>query len=95
MNTAPQPKDRNGNSVSVGSRVRLLSLSGQWLDDLPADEKGNVLSMIGEVFEVEEIDEYGHPWVRKSWPDEPQGRCNSHSIALEPHEMELVIGNAL
>jgi hypothetical protein len=35
-------------------------------------------------------DEYGHPWVRKSWPNEETGTCNSHSIALESQEMELV-----
>lgn len=74
----------------MGAKVRLLCLSGQWLDELPSDEKQDVLSMIGEVFEVEEIDEYGHPWVRKSWPNEEEGTCNSHSIALESQEMELV-----
>ena len=88
-------RDRTGNIVSVGTRVRLLSLSGQWLEELPAEEKQDVLSMIGEVFEVEEIDEYGHPWVRKSWPNEDEGKCHSHSIALEPHEMELVDDKAL
>jgi hypothetical protein len=87
-------KDKNGNTVLVGSHVRLLSLSGNWLDELPPDEKTSVLSMIGEVFEVEEIDEYGHPWVSKLWPNEQQETCRSHSIALEAHEMELV-ANAL
>ena len=72
-----------------------MGLSGQWLQDLPAEEKDDVLSMIGEVFEIEEIDEYGHPWVRKSWPNEPEGKCHSHSIALEAQEMELVDENAL
>jgi len=51
--------------------------------------------MIGETFEVEEIDEYGHPWVCKSWPNEAQGACRSHSIALEPHEVELLSESAL
>ncbi len=83
-------KDKNGNDVLVGSRVRLLSLSGNWLDELPPDEKSSVLSMIGDLFEVEEIDEYGHPWISKSWPNEQPETCLSHSIALEPHEMELV-----
>jgi hypothetical protein len=68
-------------------------LSGGWLESLPEEEKGDVLSMIGEVFVVEEIDEYGHPWVRKSWPNETEGTCHSHSVALEPQEVELV-GNA-
>ena len=88
-------RDIAGKSVSVGTRVRLLSLSGQWLEELPAEEKQDVLSMIGEVFEVEEIDEHGHPWVRKSWPNEDEGKCHSHSISLEPHEMEVVDDKAL
>jgi hypothetical protein len=70
--------------------VRLVGLSGKWLDELPEDEKVRVLSMIGEVFEVEEIDKYGSPWISKSWPDEEAGRCFSHSLALAPEEMELV-----
>ena len=46
--------------------------------------------MIGEIFEVEEIDEYGSAWIRKSWENEEEGTCIGHSIALAPHEMELV-----
>ncbi len=84
------PKDKHGIVVSVGTRVRLLGLAGQWLDRLPDDEKKDVLSMIGETFEVEEIDEYGQAWVRKSWFDATGGVCNSHSIGLESHEMEVV-----
>lgn len=90
----PLPKDRNGHPVKVGARVRLLCLLGKWLEELPEDEKCDVLSMVGEVFEVEEIDEYGYPWIRKSWSNEDEGTCNSHSIALEPQEMELVDENA-
>ena len=86
--------DINGSPVTVGSTVRLLSLSGQWLEDLPAEERSDVMSMLGEIFVVEEIDEYGHPWVRKSWPNEAEGKCHSHSVALEQHEME-VVQNAL
>lgn len=85
-----RPEDKNGTLVRVGSLVRVLSLSGDWLDSLPEDEKENVQSMVGEVFVVEEIDEYGQPWVRKSWPNEAEGTCNSHSVALEPREIENV-----
>jgi len=88
--SAPPPVDCNGNPVRLSAKVRLLRLSGQWLDDLPKDEKADVLSMIGGVFEVEEIDEHGHAWIRKSWPNEAEGRCHSHSVALEPQEMELI-----
>ncbi len=89
------PHDKNGMAVGVGDTIRLLSLSGQWLDDLPFDEKQDVLSMIGEVFEIEEVDEYDQPWVSKAWPNEAEGKFNSHSVALEPHEMELVRAKAL
>lgn len=85
-----EPQDRNGKAVRVGARVRLLSLSGNWINEIPADEKSDVLTMIGEIFEVEEIDKYGQPWIRKSWPDDKEGRCHSHSIALEAKEIELV-----
>jgi len=91
MNTHPRrPIDRNGVTVQVGSRVRVLSLAGDWYQRLPADERVLVDSMIGEIFEVEEIDQYGQPWVCKRWPDEDAGTCQSHSIALEPTEMLLV-----
>lgn len=84
------PRDKAGNIVQVGASVRLLCLSGKWLEELSVEEKRDVLSMIEEVFEVDEIDEYGHPWVQKSWPNEAEGKCHSHSIALESHEMEVV-----
>ncbi len=82
-------RDRRGNPIQVGSRVRLLNLSGPWLDDLPLTEKNRVLSMIGEVFDVEEIDEHGNPWISKWWRDE-DGRSHSHSIAFGPLEAELI-----
>ena len=84
------PKDRSGKTVQVGSRVRLVQVSRKWLDDLPIDKKRDVLSMVGEVFEVEEIDEYGRPWISKWWRAEGEENCRSHSIALEPFETELV-----
>jgi hypothetical protein len=83
-----RPVDRNGTLVGVGSKVRLVALSGDWFESLPVDEKADVQSMIGEVFEIEEIDAHGHPWIRKSWPNEAEGRCHSHSVALEPAEFE-------
>jgi hypothetical protein len=93
MKASPrQPIDCNGTVVSVGSRVRVLSLSGEWYEKLPVDERSRVDSMIGEEFAIEEIDEYGQPWVCKRWPNEAEGTCQSHSIALEPREM-LCLGS--
>ena len=44
--------------------------------------------MVGEVFEIIEIDEYGSAWVEKVWPD-ADGGSHSHSLALASHEMEI------
>ena len=87
---ARRPEDKKGTVVRVGSLVRVLSLSGGWFDALPPEEKIKAQSMVGQVFAVEEIDQYGQPWVRKSWPNEAEGTCQSHSVALEPREMEFV-----
>jgi hypothetical protein len=84
------PVDRNGVTVRVGDRVRAVTLAGDWFDRLPSDEREKVESMIGEILTVYEIDEYGQPWVQKEWPDESEGQYESHSIALEPWEMEFV-----
>ena len=91
MNTTPRLLiDCNGTIVRVGSRVRVLAFSGDWYDRLPDEERPLVDSMIGEIFEVEEIDKYGQPWVCKRWPNEAEGTCQSHSVALEPREMLCV-----
>ena len=87
------PKDRNGKPVVVGTRVRLLTLSGTWLEDLPQQERIDVTSMIGGVFTVKEIDAYGSAWIERSW-DDGNGVRRRHSIALDPHEMEIVDDSA-
>jgi hypothetical protein len=88
------PQDKHGRPVVVGSKVRVLQFSRSFIDTLPDDEAENVRSMVGEVFEVYEIDEYGSPWVQKVW-HLPEGQSNSHSVALTSSEMELVDESAL
>ena len=85
------PVDCDGRPIEVGSQVRVLSLSGQWFDALPAEERQEVASMVGEIFVVEDIDEYGQPWISKYWTDPGEGRCHGHTVALEPFEMQLVM----
>jgi hypothetical protein len=89
MGRAP-PKDRNGRAVAIGSRVRIVSLSESLLATLPDNEKDDVKSMIGEVFEVYEIDKYGSPWVGKGWNSADGETYKGHDIALDSSEMELV-----
>ncbi|MFZ6799534.1 DUF7684 family protein [Undibacterium sp. Di24W] len=90
--TARIPTDCNGVELGIGSRIRLLSLSGNWFNELPTDEIADVKSMIGELFVIEKVDDYGQPWIRKSWMNSVKGTCHGHSIALEPNEAECVSG---
>jgi hypothetical protein len=48
--------------------------------------------MIGNVFDVEKIDEAGHAWVTKRWAAD-DGERDAHGIGLAPPEMELVIAD--
>jgi hypothetical protein len=82
--------DRNGNPVAVGARVRILGLSGTWLDELPNDERDRIRRMIGETFRIDEIDEFGAPWVTKEFAGESPDQVFSHSIALAAGEMLVV-----
>ena len=81
--------DTNGDVVNEGDRVKLLSIPDWLLSSVPEEEVADLKTMIGEIFEVYEIDEYGGAWVEK-WFNEGEEVTNSHSLSLESHEMELV-----
>ena len=80
-------RDCHGNLICVGSWVRVLAIAPVG-SDLAADEVDRVNSMLGEVFEVYEIDSYGRAWVEKWWRFDFD-QSISHSLGLEGHEMEL------
>jgi len=75
--------------VTVGSHVRLLTIPESVLGPLPPEERGDLESMLGEVFEVYEIDEWNQAWVAKEWA-EGEGKYRAHSLGLDSHEMEWV-----
>ena len=89
MSETLEAKDYVGRPVRVGSRVRVIALSSGFIDSLPADERALVSEMIGDVFEVDEIDKSGRAWVTKMW-DRGDGTFDGHGIALSPSETELV-----
>lgn len=59
MSEVTQVLDRNGKPVVVGSRVRVVEIAAFLERDLPPDEWECVRSMLGQVFEVYEIDKWG------------------------------------
>jgi hypothetical protein len=84
-----KPRDRFGKVVAVGDHVRVVKVTQNTLEGLPLDEQERVRSMVGEVFEIQEIDRWGYPWVEKWW-DDGAGYKNSHSLSLDSDEMERV-----
>jgi len=81
--------DKHGNSIEVGSKVRILSIDQEFIEFLPEDEQQDVASIKGKVLEVDEIDEYNQAWVTLVTRDDDQG-LESRSLALSSSEIELV-----
>lgn len=79
--------DKNGAPVRVGDFVRVVRIP----DDVcpTKDEAPLVASMLGEVFQVEEIDPLGCAEVTKWW-NLGEGHSRSQSLNLSAHEMERV-----
>ena len=80
--------DIGNNEVKEGDSVRVLQIDPRLTEKLSGKEKTDVNSMLGEIFEVEEIDEYGSAWVTKWW-DRGDGQSDAHSLGLSSSEMEL------
>jgi hypothetical protein len=80
-------KDKNGALVRVGDFVRVVQIP----DDVrpTKDEAPLVESMLGEVFQVEDIDPLGCAEVTKWWRLD-KGHSRSQSLNLAAHEMERV-----
>jgi hypothetical protein len=81
-------QDIDGNEVHVGDFVEVLEIDRAIDHKLPEEERAQVFSMVGEILEVEEIDEFGCAWVTKWFPTKDQTHF-SHGIALEKHQMRL------
>jgi len=85
----PKLTDKHGRPVAVGDIVRIVKLSQEFLENFSASDQLLIESMIGKFFKIYGIDEFGQPWVSKEWHDE-DGKLQSHIIALDPDEMELM-----
>ena len=87
------PKDLYGKEFKVGTRVRLLHhVYGEWFDCLPEDEKSDLESMLGEIFEITEINKSGYASIEKWWGGEKENCVHSmgHSISVEGKQIEVV-----
>ncbi|KAA0893454.1 hypothetical protein [Oryzomonas rubra] len=92
METNRTTKDKAGKLLKVGDSVRLLSLDMSLFGYLTEEEQEDIISMVGETFKIEEIDENGYASITKWWK-RGNGEFESHSLRLVPVEMELMGGD--
>lgn len=74
--------------MTVGTLVGIVRPDEWELRGLDEEERARALSMVGETFEVFEIDDHAHPCVMKEFPGDTQDRTTFHSIALDSDEFE-------
>lgn len=80
--------DRNGIEVKVDSYVKVLSLNPADFGHLDEKELAEVMTMVGEVLQVYEVDKFGQAWVTKEWRLS-DNEVMSHSVGLSSNEMEI------
>ena len=93
MKNQKQPVDCNGNAVFTGDKIKLLKLSESLLSEIPEEEAMILESMIGKIFQIDEIDEFGNTWVNLC-VYHGKGMNECHSYNLDSGEMELIQKNA-
>ncbi|MBV6813752.1 hypothetical protein ACE15N_03105 [Xanthomonas campestris pv. passiflorae] len=81
--------DSRGLVVRVGTRVHVLHLHHSTVCHLPQLERDRLFSMVGDTFEVYEVDRWGQAWVEKQW-HQGEDLVDSHSLGLEPQQMLAV-----
>lgn len=77
--------DSLGQEIRVGDKVRVVTLDPATFPWLEGEALEKVLSFVGDVLIVEEIDEHGQAWVMKEW-EVSEGRHEMDKIGLESHE---------
>jgi len=93
MNKTVFVLDIDDKEVRIGDSVEVLEIDEVISRRLNKVEKRQVFSMVGNVLEVEDIDEFGCVWVSKEFPTNDQTHF-SHGIALEKNQMRLKASNA-
>ncbi|MEJ2795798.1 hypothetical protein WAE56_20545 [Iodobacter sp. LRB] len=89
MSNNPTTQDYTGTVVTAGSAVRIMRIPPSIFNAMNAQEKEQIESMLGEIFLVYEVDQYGCAWIEKWWHKD-ETHASSHSLALEPSDMEVV-----
>lgn len=81
--------DINNKEIKEGDYVKVLTIDPSNFSNLNEQELSEVMSLVGEILEVYEIDNYGGAWVSKEWQTS-ETEIMSHSISLNKNEMLLI-----
>ncbi|MBV6861154.1 hypothetical protein [Xanthomonas euvesicatoria] len=81
--------DSIGLVVRVGTRVQVTHLRQSTVCNLPQLERDRLLPMLGETFEVYEVDRWGQAWVEKQW-HQGADLVDFHCLGLQPQQMLAV-----
>ncbi|MCP4987216.1 MAG: hypothetical protein GY928_14555 [Colwellia sp.] len=76
--------DNNQNEVKIGLIVKVLFIEPEFISSFPSKEAKIMKNMINKEFKVEGV-EHG-----KAMVCQPFDALNGFTLALAPHEMELV-----
>ena len=79
------------NAIKVGDKIKILRISKEFLRKLPDDEISELKTMIGEIHEVIEIEEWGGVWVEKEFAGDSENQVSYHKLCLAPEEIEKII----
>lgn len=82
-------KDQYDTPIHVGDFIRLLAVRKSVLARLDSKDQVRIAGLIGQTFQVYEIDEWGGAWIKAEW-NEKNGRLASHSLMLDSGSMEKV-----
>lgn len=70
--------------LKVGNTVVFLKAPNWLLKDLPTEEQNEILSFVGRIATITEIDEFGHFWIGFGLQvdDGEDSRYSGHSFAV-------------
>ncbi len=78
--------------ISPEDQVRLINVPDWLIHDLPQDEQAEILSFIGRITQVTEIDSYGYFWVGfgHTTVDSDGSKYNGHSFCVPRDCLEKI-----
>ena len=79
-------KDIDGNVVNLGDSVEVISINEASLENLEPEYAEEIRAAVGQVLEVDEIDEHERVWVDLISPSDDDSICG-HTLFLRSFQI--------